>query len=166
MIRYLVPHTAPLLHVESKKFKFEEPPFDPIEFAADLAETMLYHGGVGLAAPQIGVGYCAIAIKSDPIMVMYNPRIVDSSSETTLMDEACLTYPGLVVKIDRSRLIKIRYFQPNGEVKTEVFTDITARVIQHEIDHLAGVTLLDRATGLRKQFAEKRWAKIAKRMAA
>lgn len=164
MIKDLVPHTAAVIHEPAKKFSFDAAPFDPIQFAKDMAETMLYHGGIGLAAPQIGVPYRVIAIASNPVLVMYNPRIVDASGVTQLLDESCLTYPGLTVKIPRSRAIKVRYTQPNGEVKTELFTDLTARIIQHEVDHIDGVTLLDRADGLRKQYAMKKWAKIAKNL--
>lgn len=163
MILNLVRYDNEILSTPAKKFDFKEPPFDPLEFAMNLVETMNAHGALGLAAVQVGVPYRVIAIPAQPNIVMYNPIIVDKSEETMDLDEGCLTYPGLILKMKRSRIVKVRYAQPNGNVVTEKYTDHAARAIQHEIDHIDGLTILTSRTGMERYTAQKKWAKIVRR---
>lgn len=162
MIRTLVPHDSPILRTVCEKFDTAKPPFDPVEFAHDLAQTMISHGALGLAAPQVGVPYRVIAVSSNPVGVLYNPIIVDRSSETNTLEEGCLSFPGLILHVERPRAIKVRYSLPNGEVVTKVFVDTTARIICHEVDHLDGKTIIDVQPGLKRDFARKKWAKIVR----
>ena len=99
---------------------------------------MLAHGGIGLAANQLGLPYRVFAIKANPILVCFNPRIVDVSEDMVELDEGCLTYPGLMLKIKRPATIRCRYTYPNGETVTEIYGGMTARIFQHEFDHLEG----------------------------
>ena len=77
---------------------------------------------------------------------MFNPKIVDMSNETDYMVEGCLSFPGLLVKVKRARKIKVRFTFPNSQIVTKKFEGLSSRVIQHEIDHLNGITFKDRAT--------------------
>ena len=120
---------------------------------------MVEYGGVGLAANQVGVPYQFFVIRSDPILGFYNPKIVDVSEETLEMEEGCLTFPGLIVKVKRPRVVKIRYADPTGQITTKVFQDMTARVIQHEMDHLNGLTLGSRVSRLKLELALKKLKK-------
>lgn len=160
MILDLVKYTDPILHQPAEKFDFAKPPFDPIEFANNLVETMLAHRGFGLSAPQVGVPFKVLSIASNPCGVFYNPKIVTLSEATTDLEEGCLSYPGLLLNVARSRIVRVRYTLPNGETLTKQFSDFTARVIQHECDHLDGVTIIDRQVGLKKEFAKKKWKKM------
>jgi peptide deformylase len=72
------------------------------------------------------------------------------------MEEGCLSHPGLFVKIKRPRRIKVRYTEPNGHTTTRVFDGITARVFQHELDHLNGVNYQQRANKLHLEQARKK----------
>lgn len=135
---HLLPKDHPLLRKELERFSFLEPPTDPIALAHDLAEHLLYYGGVGLAANQIGLPYRVLVIKADPMIVAFNPIIVDQSEELSEFEEGCLTFPNLYLKIKRPRHIKVRYTEPNGNTVTNKYSDLTARIFQHEIDHLEG----------------------------
>lgn len=145
MIHQLVPSNHPLLKQKLEEFDFSNPPTDPIQLAHDLAETMLDNNGLGLSANQIGLPYRAFAIKAEKIIVCFNPKIVDYSEETIYLEEGCLSYPDLYIKVKRPQTIKIRYTEPNGNTLTTIFSGLTARVALHEFDHLEGITYLQRA---------------------
>ena len=151
MILDLVPNYDPVLHTPTPEFNLEEAPVNPVELYKNLAETMLAKGGIGLAAPQCGLPYRFFVIRTDPIVGMFNCRIVDKSEQTLELEEGCLSVPGLIIKIKRSRIIKARWEEliqkENGvsfETKTKVFSDLTARAIQHELDHLNGTMFYDK----------------------
>ena len=155
MIHELVDCKDPILKQPIENFDFSNPPTDPIQLAHDLAETMLDKGGIGLAANQIGLPYRAFAIKAEQIIVCFNPKIVDVSNETIYLEEGCLSYPNLFVKVKRPIRIKVRYTEPNGNVLTKIFDGLTSRVFQHELDHLDGVVHTDRATRYHLEQARK-----------
>lgn len=163
MIRELVKYDHPAMNEPAEPFDFEDEEIDPVELAHDLAQTMIMHSGVGLAAPQIGVPVRALALTGNPVIVMFNPKIVNYSETTNVMEEACLSYPGLTCKVERSVKVRVRYQTPAGEVKTEEFTGMTARIVQHEVDHLDGKSIIDSAGGLRSQMAKKKWINIVKK---
>lgn len=120
---------------------------------------MLAHEGVGLAAPQIGLSYRVFVIKANPILCCYNPRIVDKSSDEVTLEEGCLSIPGLILKIKRPRDIKCRFTYPNGETNTHTFTGATARIFQHELDHLDGILFTERAGPVALALAKARMKK-------
>lgn len=147
MILELVDCNDPILKTELDRFDFQNPPEDPFEIAANLAETMLENNGIGLAANQCGLPYRVFVMRAEPLpLVCFNPIIVDISSETVYLEEGCLSYPNLFVKVKRPKKIKVRFAEPNGNVVTQVFDGMSARVFQHEMDHLDGVAYLKRAT--------------------
>lgn len=133
------------LHQKTENFDFENPPTDPSQLAIDLAETMIMNNGLGLSSNQIGLEHRVFVMTGSPILACFNPKIVDQSKEEVLLEEGCLSYPGLFIKIKRPRRIKVRYTQPDGEVVTKTFADLTARVFQHEMDHLDGIDFRSRA---------------------
>ena len=160
MIQSLVESNDNILKTELEKFDFENPPTDPIQLVKDMAETMIINNGLGLAANQIGLPHRVFVIKAEQILACFNPIIVDESQETVLLEEGCLSYPGLLVKIKRPKKIKVRYTQPNGEVITRVFDGLTARVFQHELDHLNGIVHINRASAIHKKQALSAWKKL------
>ena len=139
MIRQLVSCDHPILRQVMEPFDFKNPPTDPMQLAVDLAETMIQNSGLGLAANQIGLPYRVFAINANPVFVCFNPRIVDQTTETIAMDEGCLTFSNLFLKIKRPRTIKIRFATPTGEIMTRTFDGMTSRCFQHELDHLNGI---------------------------
>ena len=152
----LVSADDPILREELPRFDFNNPPTDPIEFAHILAQSMLKHGGIGLAANQIGFRHRAFVMMGNPILCCYNPRVVDiPENEDILQEEGCLTFPNLLIKVKRKAAIKVQYTEPNGNVQNRVFANLSSRIFQHELDHLNGILYMDRASSYHYEQAKK-----------
>jgi peptide deformylase len=134
----LIPETSPVLLQHCEEFDFNNPPFDPKEFADSLYETMVKNDGLGLSANQVGHSLRVFAMRSDPAIVVFNPKIVDSSSNLVNMKEGCLSFPLLYLNVKRPDRVRVRYQDHTGETKTESFIGMSARVFLHEYDHLEG----------------------------
>lgn len=146
MILKIVDPGNPVLYKQTEEFDFTNPPTDPVQLANDLIETMTVNKGLGLAAPQCGLPYRVFALWSEQPLVIFNPRIVDQTSEVVQLDEGCLTFPNLFVKIKRPKAVKVRYQDALGETHTEKFIGMTARGFLHEMDHLDGILFQKRAS--------------------
>lgn len=112
-----------------------------------LRDTLLYHGGQGLAAPQIGVFERVILYKNyaKELKILINPKIVSSKGITTSRDEGCLSVHGVRKNVKRAKVIKVEAYDEYGnEVKIKT-NGMEAIVLQHEIDHLDGILFIDRA---------------------
>lgn len=154
----LVEHNDPILTTECKTFTFITPPFDPVEFAKELVKFMYENNGIGLAANQVGVPYRIFAMRAHPEnFVCFNPKIVWKSEATVELEEGCLTFPGMLVKVIRPQHIRVRFHTPNGDVLTKQFTGMSARIFQHELDHLDGVLFYNRANRYHRDQALKKW---------
>ena len=165
MIRELVDCNDPILKQKTENFDFKNPPINPVELYIDLAETMRENEGLGLAAPQVGLPYRAFVMRAENIIGVFNPKIVDISSEMVYLEEGCLSYPNLWVKVKRPKKIKVRYTNPDGQTETRVFDGMSARVFQHEFDHLEGIVHLKRANRYHLEQAKKLAKKLEKGMA-
>lgn len=152
----LIDYKSKILRTPSEKFNFSNPQTDPISLYNDLGNSMIENKGIGLSACQIGIALKAFVLASNPIQPFFNPIIVDKSEDTLILEEGCLTFPGLVVKIKRPQVIKVRFADARGEIQTRVFQDLTARVIQHEMDHLDGILFTQRCSILKLEFALKK----------
>lgn len=154
----LVPPNDPVLTTPCQPFDFSNPPFDPIEFSKELVKFMYDNNGIGLAANQVGVPYRIFAMRGQPEnFVCFNPKLVQPSEMTVELEEGCLTYKGLLVKITRPQHVRVRFTTPNNDVLTKQFTGMTARVFQHELDHLDGVVFYNRANRFHREQALKKW---------
>lgn len=151
-----------VLNTELDNFDFNNPPVDSEQLAISMVAFMRENNAIGLAANQLGLPYRVFAMEGEPAYVCFNPRIVMSGTEQVTLEEACLTFPDLYVKVKRPRDIKVRFTGPDGEVYTKTFTGMTARIFQHELDHLDGVSMLDRASFIHREQALKKY-KIKKR---
>lgn len=117
----------------------------------DMFETMEQANGIGLAAPQVGVSIrllvvdvsCVKEYKHVPPMVVINPQILDMRDEV-LMEEGCLSIPGVREEVWRPDVIKLKYRDRNFQEHIEEFEGLISRVIQHEIDHLNGTLFVER----------------------
>ena len=158
----LVPSTHPLLFEELKPFDFDNPPVDPKELADHMIQVMDQHNGIGLSANQLGMNHRVFVMRTEPRLVCFNPVITFASEEQEVMEEGCLTFPLLYVKIKRSSWIRAKFYDVNGELQTEKFTGITARCFQHELDHLNGIVYLNRASKINLE-RSKRKLKLLKR---
>ena len=143
---------------ECEEFDFSNPPFDPIEYSQDLVKFMYERNALGVAANQVGCKYRVFAMRGQPEnFVCFNPKIIQPSSEEVYLEEGCLSYPGLLVKVKRPQHIRVRFNTPNGDVLTKQFTGLTARIYQHELEHLEGNRFYDLANKFHRDQAFKRW---------
>jgi peptide deformylase len=156
----ILQHNSPRLRVRSEPFKFADPSFDPIQFAHDLVKTMYDGNGICLTGIQVGVAYRVFALRASPEnLVCYNPRIIMPGAEEIRMEETSMSYPGLLVKIKRPQHCKVRFAMPNGEIRTDTFTGLTARYFQHCMDFLDGELFYSKANPIHRQQAFKKWDK-------
>ncbi|HEY1592190.1 MAG TPA: peptide deformylase [Solirubrobacteraceae bacterium] len=105
--------------------------------------------GVGLAAPQVGVLHRVLVYRVQhqaPIAALVNPEIEWSGKELETMEEGCLSLPGVLVDVERAVHVRVRALDERGDPLIVEASGLEARVIQHEIDHLDGVLILERAT--------------------
>lgn len=111
----------------------------------DMLETMKYADGVGIAAPQVGVLRRAIVVDvGEGSIKLINPVIIDTSGENIDI-EGCLSVPLKSGKVKRPEWVKVRYLDVDGNENTIEATEILARVLCHEIDHLDGILYTDLA---------------------
>lgn len=162
----LVDSRDPILKQETSKFDFENPPEDPEELSKYMAELMVEKRGVGLAAPQIGLPY-SVFVVGDPnniesVMAFFNPKIVDFSENLVYYQEGCLSYPDLILKIKRPDGVRLRFTDQFGQTTTTKYAGVTARIIQHEYDHLQGSVFIQKANRYHLEQAKKLRNKVQK----
>ncbi|HEV2087384.1 MAG TPA: peptide deformylase [Cryptosporangiaceae bacterium] len=122
----------------------------------DLTETMLEEGGAGLAAPQLGVGLRVFVFDVDDVVGHLVNPVLDFPDETEQDGpEGCLSIPGLYFDTKRRRNVVATGRDMHGEVVQIVGTDLMARCVQHETDHLDGILFVDRLDGETKKEAMK-----------
>lgn len=144
----LVFYPSPSLQTPSKKIgdiKIAQ------KLIPDMIETMLAEGGIGLAAPQIGQNIRLAVINKEADkslsdhLVIINPKIFSASREMEESKEGCLSIPGVEVKVMRHKKIKVRFLDKSGQEQKLKATGLLSQVFQHEIDHLDGILIIDRA---------------------
>jgi peptide deformylase len=130
-------------------------------FVEQMTETMYTFHGVGLAAPQVGITECIAIIDpsagdaTNQLQVLINPRVTWRSPEVEMLEEGCLSLPGVHLKVMRPRAIDVEYFDLTGAAKNSRFVGLASKIVQHEVDHLGGTTVLDRAPPLARALALK-----------
>ena len=105
--------------------------------------------GVGLAAPQLGISQRLLVYRvgpDAPVVALANPEREWESAEEEVLDEGCLSIPGITVDVKRPVYVRVRALDEQGEPTLVEASGLEARVIQHEMDHLDGVLILDRTT--------------------
>ncbi len=132
----------------------------------DMIETMYAAPGVGLAAPQVGISKQLMVIdvrpkEEHPLIVLINPEIVYADG-TVESEEGCLSVPKYVVRINRAERVVARGLDREGNKAEIDATGFLSTAIQHEIDHLNGILIIDRLGPLRKELFRKRYQKILK----
>ena len=110
-----------------------------------MLAAMREHKGVGLAAPQVGVNQqIFIADIGDGPLAFINPKLIKKSG-ADVIEEGCLSIPGVTVMVRRPERIVVRYVDENNQPHEKIYEEMMARVIQHEIDHLDGKLIVDYA---------------------
>ena len=148
-----------LLNIPTTPFDFENPPVDPTELVEQLVTLMIESKGVGLSANQVGLPYRVFVMGNpgdkESIIPVFNPSIINYSEETEYSEEGCLSFPGLFVPIKRFKDIRVRMATVDGEIDTAKFTGYTAKLFQHEYDHMEGRDFRKRATRYHMEKAQK-----------
>ena len=141
MIKDLIPEDNKILHQKVKKCSYN---LDRKELSKTLVENMKHHEGVGLSANQIGIPERAFAmirnIEYNEIIVCFNPRIIKTYSEKVEMEEGCLSYPDLFLKITRPKKIIVKYEDIDKKIHKLKLDGLSARIFLHEYDHMEGIT--------------------------
>ncbi len=130
------------------------------QLVVDLRDSMKHYGGIGIAAPQIGVSLQVAVIELGPInrygeeinlpfTVFVNPKLEILSDELQGFWEGCLSVPGLRGFVERPKKLKVSFLNEKGEAQEIVAEGFLATVIQHELDHLFGVLYIDRIKDMR-----------------
>jgi peptide deformylase len=143
------------------------------QLVEDMFETMYVSDGVGLAAPQIGKSIRLLVIdatamaEDEPSLkdfkkVFINAKITEMSEDTELMQEGCLSIPGIHEEVKRSNKVRIQYYDENFNFYDEYYEGFAARVLQHEYDHLDGILFTDRISPIRRQFIKGKLLSISK----
>lgn len=173
MIIPILTEPNPLLHQKARLVRDDEFSSELEERLRDMAETMYAAPGVGLAGPQIGDLRRLVVVdltedrddegirkRGERLILMVNPEIVKRSEEMFRWEEGCLSVPEFWEYFERPRHVTIAYRDPYGVAQTLDLSDYPGIIVQHELDHLEGVTLLDRVSRLKKNRYLKKVKKI------
>ena len=143
------------------------------QLVENMFETNERADGVGLAAPQIGLPIRVVIVDLTPLAEDYpeyaefkrayiNGYIVEEDGETILMDEGCLSLPGIHEKVPRAERVRVQYVDENFVEHDEWVEGYLARVMQHEFDHLEGKVFSDRLSPLRRQMNKNKLGNLVK----
>lgn len=139
----------------------------------DMYETMFHADGIGLAAPQIGLPIRVVTIGLDVFSDEYpeykdfkrayiNPHIVETAGEEVVMEEGCLSVPGIHESVKRPSKIRVTYLDEQMQEHDEWVEGFLARVMQHEFDHLEGHVFVDRVSPIRRQLLKSKLTNLLK----
>ena len=126
--------------------RFDEALADEVRRMGQIMSDAL---GIGLAATQVGVMHRVLVYRVDPdapVAALVNPELEWASDEREPLEEGCLSLPGVLVEVERPIHVRVRALDERGEEQVVEASGLEARVLQHEIDHLDGVLILDRTT--------------------
>lgn len=144
------------------------------ELIDNMYETMYNADGVGLAGPQVGLEDRIFVIDLSPLADEENPqykdlkkafinaRITSRSGDTASTEEGCLSIPGIHESVPRQDQIEIEYLDENLQPHSETYTGFTARVIQHEYDHIDGILFTDHISAIRKRLIKSKLTNMTK----
>lgn len=144
------------------------------ETIENMFETMVQAGGIGLAAQQIGLNLQMFVIDlsgyenidsnlKDFKKVFINPEIIETSDETLFIEEGCLSFPWILLKVNRPESVKLKYFDSDFDEHEEWFDKLAARCILHEYDHIQGITLINHMSPLKKNIVRNKLDLIIKK---
>lgn len=162
----------PIVEVPDPRLKLVSSPVDGVDdeiraLIADMFDTMYDANGIGLAAIQVGVPKRVLVMDlqeeegedGKPIRnprVFINPEIHDPADERSLYSEGCLSVPDQYADVERPKTCRVTWLDEDGEAHDEVFDELLATCIQHEMDHLNGIVFLDHLSRLKRQMIMKK----------
>ena len=149
----------------TENWSFDNPKKDINEFVKELIDAMWSHSGLGISANQLGHSYRVFAMRGETkkdSIVCFNPEIKDFSPEMNTMEEGCLSLPDVFARVVRPAHVAISYLNQDGKEEGQLASGMTARVFQHELDHLVGILFTDRLGKLTRERAFEKARKIKK----
>ena len=163
-LREIIAYPDPILRKRSEVV--EEIGEDLKKLVNDMTETMYASSGIGLAAIQIGVPKRVIVVNAgEGLVVLINPEIEAAEGETR-MEEGCLCLPGVMVEVKRHEKVIVSGLSETGEAITLHAEGLLARALQHEIDHLEGVLIVDKVSKLKRELLTSSLRKEARERSA
>ncbi len=165
-----------LIHPDPRLKKVADPVADVSDdlrvLADDMLATMYAAPGIGLAAPQIGLGQRVIVLdcvkpeteKPQP-MVMINPEVILKSDEMNVYEEGCLSLPEMYADVERPKEVRVKWLGLDGELHEKDFDGLWATCVQHEIDHLDGILFIDYLRPLKRQMITRKMIKLKRERA-
>jgi peptide deformylase len=147
---------------------------DVRRLVADMTDSMYANNGAGLAAIQIGAplrifivdGHVAGGGEQDPPKVFINPEILEISDEAQTGDEGCLSFPGIFVPVKRGMRARVRATDLDGNSFEAEGSELYARALQHETDHLNGRLLIDQVGPVKRELIKRKLRRDAEAAAA
>ena len=169
-LRPILIHPDPRLRATAKPVEaFDR---DLAALADDMLETMYDAPGIGLAAPQLGIMQRVLVmdcIKDEMAtpepMVLINPVVIESSEETNVYDEGCLSIPDQYAEVTRPAEVKVEWVDLDGKTVQQDFDGLWATCVQHEIDHLNGKLFIDYLKPLKRQMITRKMQKLKREIA-
>ncbi|GAB5419034.1 MAG: peptide deformylase [Crocinitomicaceae bacterium] len=177
MILPIVAYGDPILKREAEEIDKDYPNLE--ELIENMFETMYQASGVGLAAPQVGLGIRLFIVDGtsftedadeDPKAqgmesfkkVFINPIIEEEQGEQWGFAEGCLSIPTIREEVFRKEVVSISYYDENWKLHEETFEGYKARIVQHEYDHIDGILFTDHLSPLKKRLLTKKLSNISK----
>jgi len=156
----IVKFPNPILRQRMPEFDFDNPVMDPVELERNMIEAMLVLDGIGLAANQVGIETRVFVMghrdNPEAAQAFFNPVVTANTEDIADMEEGCLSFPGIYVKVKRPTKIKARWQNSRGEFEEGEFDGYNCKCFLHEYDHLEGIVFQDRVSTLKWAMAVKK----------
>ena len=123
-----------------------------------MYRTMKQANGIGLAANQVSVGIRMFVMYGE--ITCINPKIVEASPIRQLVEEGCLSFPNLFMKLQRPQSVIVEYYDKNLKKQVNRFEHVWAQCIQHEIEHLDGICFVDKVSKMKLDYYRKKQRKL------
>ena len=178
MIRPILAYGSPLLKKKAADIVVEYPNLSKL--IEDMWETMYASNGVGLAAPQIGLSIRIFIVDTSPFAsdkeldpsevkllksfkkVFINPKMIKEEGDSWTFNEGCLSIPEIREDLNRQDQITIQYRDEKFRLHTDKLNGLSARVVQHEYDHIEGILFTDHLSSLKRRLIKNKLSSISK----
>lgn len=156
----LITYPNPILKEQMPVFDFKNSDIDPLQLEKDLLQFLYATDGIGLSANQVGIraNVFVMGHRENPEngTAFFNPEVLEVTDDLVNMEEGCLSFPGIFVKIKRPAKIKARWQNAKGEIEEGIFEGYDCKCFLHELDHLCGITMRDRVSSLKWEMGVKK----------
>ena len=160
----LIESTNPLLRIKLSECSSD---LDREKVESQLIDSMKHYQGIGLSANQVGIMERVFVMYSDvkkgEIISCFNPKIITQSDTEVVIEEGCLSQPGLWLKVKRPDGIEVEYEDKNGELQSKAMFGLECRIFLHEYDHMEGTDFTKKVSKIKLDRAKKRQSKMLKK---